>query len=126
MSNPKSPPLSKTVIHGQPVGEITQEDIDQRASEIAEIEGRGTVQPDDQQQANEELSGLNLPDAVTEDDQSVGSLSRDPSDPPAFYGKATPNFSEPNEQEELEHLVLDGVEEAQHDQMLEARKRRRT
>jgi len=126
MSNSNSPRLPKTVVHGRPVGEITQDDIEQRASEIAEIEGRGTVEADNRQQATDEMEGRSLPDATTEDDQSVGSLSRDPSDPPAFYGKAAPNFSEPNEQEELEHLVLDGVEEAQHDQMLEARKRRET
>lgn len=126
MSTSKGSHTGKTTIHGRPVGEISQDDIDQRASELAQIQGRDAeaVQPEDRQQATEELAGLNLPDAITEDDQSVGSLTRDPSDPPAFYGKATPNMSEPNEQEELEHMVLDGVEEAQHEQMLEARKRR--
>lgn len=124
MNNSNSSRHAKTVVHGRPVGEITQDDIEQRASELAEIQGRGVVQSDNREEADAELSGLTLPDATTEDDQSVGSLSRDPSDPPAFYGKATPNVAEPNEQEELEDMVLDGVEEAQHDQMLEARKRR--
>lgn len=128
MSTSKGSHSGKTAIHGRPVGEISQEDIDQRAGELAEIQGRdaSAVQPEDLQQATEELAGLNLPDATTEDDQSIGSLSRDPSDPPAFYGKATPNVFEPNEQEDLEHMVLDGVEEAQHEQMLEARKRRQS
>ncbi len=128
MSTSKGSHSGKTTLHGRPVGEITQEDIEQRAGELAEIQGRdaAAAQPVDHQQATEELSGLNLPDAITEDDQSIGSLTRDPSDPPVFYGKATPTRFEPSEQEDLEHLVLDGVEEAQHDQMLEARKRRQS
>lgn len=126
MSTSNNPHLAKTVVHGRPVGEVTDDDIEQRAREIAIINGRdpGAVSDDDRAQARDELSGRSVPDTTTEDDQSIGTLSRDPSNPPAFAGKATPNFFEPNEQEELEHLVLDGVEEAQHDQMLEARKRR--
>lgn len=126
MSNSNNPRLAKTILHGKPTGEIGQKDIDQRADEIAEIEGHRGVNRDDRARAQEEMSGNDIPDTTAEDRDSVGSLSRDPSDPVAIHGKAIPNISEPNEQEELEHLVLDGVEEAQHDQMLEARKRRQT
>ena len=118
--------LAKTVIHGRPVGELTDEDITQRARENAIIEGRNPdrLVADDHERARNELEGRTLPDTSAEDVQSRGSLSRDPSIPPSFHDGAKPNMFEPNEQEELEHTVLDGVEEAQHDLMLEARKRR--
>lgn len=128
MSNTDKNPLAKTVVHGRPSSEISDADVEQRAREIAVINGRDPerLQPDDLAEARAELLGRADPATTAEDEQSIGTLSRDPSNPPAFHGKAAPNFYEPNEQEELEHLVLDGVEEAQHDQMLEARKRRET
>ncbi len=128
MSTSNKPRLAKTAVHGNPVGELSDDDIQRRAEEIAVTKGRdaSAVQSDDLVEARAELSGANLPDSTAQDEQSIGTLSRDPSEPPAFSGKATPNFSEPNEQDELEHLVLDGVEEAQHDQMVEANKRRPT
>ena len=120
--------LAKTVLHGHPVGELSDDDIQRRAEEIAVTKGRdaSAVQSDDLAEARAELRGDNVPDSTAQDEQSIGTLSRDPSDPPAISGRATPNLSEATEQDELEHLVLDGVEEAQHDQMVEANKRRQT
>lgn len=126
MSTSHNPRLAKTVVHGRPAGEINQDEIEQRASEIAEINEHHTVEPADREQAVREMSGAGVPDSTAEDEEPRGAMTRDPSDPPSFIDKAKPNFFEPNEQDELEHLVLDGVEEAQHDQMLEARKRRQT
>jgi hypothetical protein len=56
----------------------------------------------------------------------VDSLSRDPSDPPANRGKQIPDQEEPDDDEtaQSERLVEEGVDEAEHDQMLAARRKR--
>ena len=126
MKGSNDPHLAKTVIHGRAAGEISGDDVEQRAREIAIIAGRDPafLREEDREQARRELEGRAVPDTSAEDVQSIGSLSRDPSIPPSFHDGPKPNVFEPNEQEELEHTVLEGVEEAQHDLMLEARKRR--
>ena len=120
--------LPKAVVHGRPLGEISDAAIEQRARENAVIAGRdpNAVSDRDLELARDELEGRRTPDTTAEDAQSIGSITRDPSMPPSFNDGPTPNHYEPNEQEDLEHLVLDGVEEAQHDQMLAARARRET
>lgn len=124
--NSNTPRLAKAVIHGKPASEISHADIEQRAREIAMINGHDPAEPraDDLEQARREMEGRSVPDTVSEDAMSSGSISRDPSIPPSIHDGPTPNVSEPSEQEDLEHLVLEGVEEAQHDQMVEASKRR--
>jgi hypothetical protein len=126
MSNSNDPRLAKTLIHGRPSGEIGSADIEQRAREIALIAGRdpNRLTDEDRRQARRELEGRAVPDTTSEDVESRGSITRDPSEPPSFNDRPKPNLGEPTEQEELEHTVLEGVEEAQHDLMTEARKRR--
>lgn len=126
MSTFNDPTRGKTVLHGDGAGPITEDDIERRAREIALIKGRSEdeVFSDDRAQARAELSGQDLPASTGEDVESIGTLSRDPSNPPAYYGKSAPTDEGPDEQKALEKTVLDGVEEAQHDQMVEARHRR--
>jgi hypothetical protein len=59
-----------------------------------------------------------LPIDLNEGEDSTGSLSRDPSDPAGNRGHQVPEYSEPDEEEEVERTVLEGVEEAQHEQMV--------
>jgi hypothetical protein len=59
-----------------------------------------------------------LPSSLDENENSVDSLSRDPSDPPANRGRQTPAYAEADEEEDIERTVLEGVEEAQHEQMV--------
>jgi hypothetical protein len=58
---------------------------------------------------------------VNEDAESMQSMSRDPSDPLVDRGRQVPEYGGDDEKTALEHLALEGVEEAQHEQMLEAR-----
>jgi hypothetical protein len=122
----KHSPHPKTVLHGQGAGEITRGDIEQRAREIAVIQGRSEddVTAADRAQAQAEMSGELLPATTVDDAQGLGAISRDPSEPPSIDGKEAPMAAEPNEQGDLESMVLEGVEEAQHDQMIAARRRR--
>lgn len=103
------------------MGEITDTEIGERARELASIEGRDSATKEDFERAEAELRGTTLPG--NSEDSSTDSLSRDPSDPPANHGHQTPNYEGQDEKVALERLVMEGVEEAQHDQMLAARRK---
>src|SRR4051812_10462257 len=124
--NPRDLSQGKMTIHGTGIGSITDDEIRERAAELASINGRGGegVTEDDLQQAREELLGRNLPEATTDDSESSGSLSRDPSDPPSLTGHQVPDRMGPDEEQMVEKLVIEGVEEANHEQMLEGRRKR--
>ena len=119
MRNPRDNP-HRTFLNGRPIGAAGPEDLERRARELALIDGRDLVTPEDRARAREELSGQFGAEALTEDEPTAGSRSRDPSDPVADRGVPAPQV-EPNEEADLEHLALEGVEEAQHEQMLQSR-----
>ena len=111
----------KMETHGQPVGLASPGDLDRRAREIAEIAGRAAPTPEDRDQARRELLNIDLPPTLAQDaGSSMQSLSRDPSDPAVDRGHQTPEYIESDEEEAVERLALEGVEEAQHDQMVQA------
>lgn len=111
----------KVELHGQPVGGFTRADIERRAKEIAEIDNRLQITDQDREQARAEFLKRDIPPVVNEDAESMQSMSRDPSDPIADRGHQTPNYMQDREDMTLQRLVLEGVEEAQHDQMTAAR-----
>ncbi|MDO8540321.1 MAG: hypothetical protein Q7S40_07750 [Opitutaceae bacterium] len=67
------------------------------------------------------LQDRNLPDAVNEDVEATQSMSRDPSDPMVDRGRQTPEYGSDDEKTMVEKLALEGVEEAQHEQMVQSR-----
>ena len=116
----------RMLVHGQGSGAISEADIERRARELAAIDGRSgaNINEDDLARARTELFGLTLP-ATTEDDQQArAAITRDPSEPASISGREAPN-EDPDEEKALERLTLEGVEEAQHEQMLAARRRER-
>lgn len=120
-SNPQS---GKILKHGNPLGLSDEMDVDQRADEVARIEGHRKTSDDDRRHAEVELNGEAVPLGVDDDIEGSGSLSRDPSDPPSDAGHQIPNVEAEDEQFAAERLVAEGVAEAEYDQMLAARKRR--
>ena len=114
--------------HGRRADEITSEAIEIRARELALIDGRTgrELTAEDRARALDELRGRTLPDTTLENGDGVADVSHDPSEPISVTGHRVPIHNEPEEQEVEERLVLEGLEEAQHDQMLEARRRRET
>ncbi len=112
--------------HGLRADEITDEAIAIRARELALIDGRPgrDITDEDRQRALAELRGRTLPDTSLANGEGSAGLSHDPSDPLAVPGARTPDHNEPEDQEVQERLVLEGVGEAQHDQMLADRRRR--
>lgn len=103
----------------QPVGNVTWDMVRKRAREIAITNGRahGEVLDSDFDQAKRELTTLEdepLRERVVE---SLPESERwDPV--PGSRGRTAPTTSLDDEQEENERLVEEGVEDAEHDQMV--------
>lgn len=95
--------------------------IEQRAREIATIARRTEISAADREQARADIRARKLPDAINEDADSMQSMSRDPSDPMTNRGRQVPEYGGDDEKAALEHLALEGVEEAQDEQMVAAR-----
>jgi len=112
----------KIEVRGEGVSGFSPADIERRARELALIDNRSEPNDDDRQRALAEYHDRHLPDAVNEDAESMQSMSRDPSDPMVDRGRQAPEYGGDDEKTALENLALEGVEEAQHEQMLEARK----
>jgi hypothetical protein len=118
-------PTGRVTLHGEGAGALSWQDAETRAKEIARINGRTRVTENDREQARDELRSQNLPPTTGEDAVAKRSVSRDPSDPPARRGRRTRTDSGADPQTDLERIVVEGVEEAQHDQMRAASRRRR-
>jgi hypothetical protein len=119
------PAAARILRHGRRADEITAEAIEARAVELALIDGQPSrdVTDLDREQALAELRGQTLPEGSFDDAEGRAVISRDPSEPRSITGAQTPMRNEPEEQELEERLVLEGVEEAQHEQMLADRRR---
>lgn len=114
-------PLQKVELRGQGVGGFSRADVERRATELALIANRTEPNDEDRTRALAEFRDNDLPDAVNEDADSMRSMSRDPSDPMVDRGRQVPEYGGDDEKAALERLALEGVEEAQHDQMVKSR-----
>lgn len=117
----------RILIHGKGSGGAGRADIERRARELADINGRSGAEftDDDLIRAEAELMGNSLPPTLSEDETAEGAISRDPSEPISVGGHEIPLREGPDEEKAVERLALEGVEEAQHEQMLAARRRER-
>jgi hypothetical protein len=111
----------KLELHGQGVAGFTRGDVERRAKELAEIDNRMAITREDRELARAEFLDRNLPATTTEDADTMQSLSRDPSDPATNRGQQAPEYGEIDEETSLQRLALEGVEEAQHEQMTASR-----
>lgn len=121
------PTAGKILVHGKGTGGISRADLERRARELADIDGRSgaAITDDDIARARADLLGRQLPGTTVEDDESTAGISRDPSEPPSVSGREEPTLEGPDEEKAVERLALEGVDEAQHDQMIAARRRER-
>jgi hypothetical protein len=124
MDEYSKPGAGKISVHGNGLGAPTPEQVETRAREIAMIDERD---PDeftdaDWNQARRELLGEVLPEPP-EESKEAASMEEEWEVTPDDRGHRVPRPGvDENEETVGEHLVTDGVEEASHDQMLEARK----
>jgi hypothetical protein len=120
MNEYSQPGFGKISVHGDGMGAPTEELVEKRAREIALINERN---PDDftdadWDQAEKELLGRASVTAAEDVDEIVDTLSeRD--EVPGESGRRAGLAGEDDENLGA-HLVEDGIEEAAHDQMVEA------
>ena len=123
MNDYSEPRPGKIEVHGNGLGAPSPEEVESRAREIAMIDERN---PDeftdtDWKQARRELMGEenNTPPEETSDNAD---LTEEWTVVASSKGHRLPRPGTDEEETVGEHLVIDGLEEAAHDQMLEARR----
>jgi hypothetical protein len=118
------PRPGKITVHGAGIGAPSPEQVEKRARELALIDERdpNEFSDADWNQARRELSGENLP-PPPEESEEAAKMQEEWEVTPDDRGHRVnrPGVSD-DEQSVGESLVTDGVEEASHDQMLEARR----
>src|SRR5947199_9754075 len=123
MNEQSQPTAGKISLHGNGLGAPSPEEVERRAREIAMIDERN---PDefteaDWKQARHELMGAenNTP---PEETPANADLTEEWNVVASSKGHRAPRTGTEQEETVAEHRVIDGLEEATHDQMLEARK----
>ena len=123
MKDYSQPPPGKISEHGHGIGAPSPEEVERRAREIAMIDERN---PDDftetdWAQARHELMGEenNVPPEETPDNAD---MTEEWNVIASSKGHRLPRPGTEEEETVGEHLVIEGIEEATHDQMLEARR----
>jgi hypothetical protein len=93
--------------------------IEQRAREIAQIEGRSSIDvtEEDRTRAAEEFRDQALV-LNSDEDRADIAASRDPGESISDTGHQTPRVKPDDEQENMEREIKEGVREAEHDRMV--------
>jgi len=123
MKEQSQPGLGKISLHGNGMGVPSPEEVEKRAREIAMI---GERNPDeftdaDWNQARRELIGVEHPGPPEETEENA-EVTEEWNVVASSSGHRAPRPGVEEEETLGEQLVTDGLEEAAHDQMLEARK----
>ena len=123
MNDYSEPRPGKIEVHGNGLGAPSPEEVERRAREIAMIDERNPNEFTDADwtQARRELGGEenNTPPEETSDNAD---LTEEWTVVASSKGHRMPRPGTEEEETVGEHLVSDGLEEAAHDQMLEARR----
>jgi len=123
MNDYSEPRPGKIEVHGNGLGAPSPEEVERRAREIAMIDERNPNEftDADWKQASRELMGEenNTPPEETSDNAD---LTEEWTVVASSKGHRMPRPGTDEEETVGEHLVIDGLEEAAHDQMLEARR----
>ena len=117
-------PLGKITVHGGGLGAPTPEQVEKRAREIALIDERdpNDYTDADWDQARRELLGEVIPPPPEEDERAARMQEEWEVTPDNLGRRVNRGGTQADEESVGEQLVTDGVEEANHDQMLEARR----
>jgi hypothetical protein len=114
-------------VHGTETGEISDVTIEERAREIALVAGRTAPSIQDRQAALRELQGRSVAEKnVSDDSRPTPAITRDPSEPPSVPGRQVLESPDDDPEDIPARLAEEGVDEAQHDQMIAARRRKQT
>jgi hypothetical protein len=123
MNEYSQPGAGKITVHGNGIGAPTPEVVEKRAREIAMIDERDPNEftDADWEQARRELLGAGTPNPPEETKENA-TLEEEWEVVANDSGHRAPRAGVDDDEMLGEQLVAGGVEEATHDQMLEARK----
>ena len=127
MEDSSQRPVGKITVHGGGLGAPTPEQVEKRAREIALIDERepNEYTDADWDQARRELHGEVIPPPREESEQAARMQEEWEVTPDDRGRRVNRPGADDDEESVGEQLVTDGVEEASHDQMLEARREER-
>ena len=120
----------KILDHADGIGEVSKAEIEQRARELAEIDGLDTDQVNEghRYQARQEMLGATDVDAANDDEGVIAGLINE-DDVPGESGSAvsTSNNSAADGDDQTigAELVNEGIAESDHDRMIESRRQER-
>jgi hypothetical protein len=113
---------AKIVNHAEGLGAPDPSTVRQRAKELAQIDGRTEITESDWQQAKSELHGGHS-FYTADGDEEMMSRSVSERDMIAVdFGHHVENISAENSDTMAEELIAEGMDEAVHEQMLQASK----
>src|ERR1700731_2800325 len=123
MNESSQQPSGKITVHGAGLGLPSVEEVEKRAREIAIIDERDPNEftDADWNQARKELMGVEHASAPEETEQNA-KVTEEWNVVPSSTGHRAPRPGVEEDETLGEQLVTDGLEEAAHDQMLEARR----
>ena len=123
MNDYSEPRPGKIELHGNGLGAPSPEQVERRAREIAMIDERNPNEftDADWRQARRELMGSEN-NSPPEETPENADLTEEWNVIASSKGHRLPRAGTDEEETVGEHLVIDGLEEAAHDQMLEARR----
>ena len=106
--------------HGNGIGAPSEEAVEQRAQELALLQGRGpeAVTADDRKRAAQELHGEHVA-LSTDEVQSDRVASNNPTDIAVETGHKAPVSKPADEQQIMEQEIKEGMREAEHERLVE-------
>ncbi len=116
----------KILNHGDGIGEVDNAAVEQRARELAGIDGFPADQVNEghRYQARQEMLGDDDPDAANDDEGDIAELSSEDDVLGESGGAVAPGtnaVASADEQSDAEQLYAEGIAEADHDRMTASR-----
>jgi len=112
---------------GGGIGVPSEQAVEERAQELARIDGRGpaSATEEDRKRAWQELHGTGGT-LSTDDAHSDLVASRNPADVAVETGHAVPTQTPSDEQQIMEQEIEEGLQEAEHERMLQGQNKAKT
>jgi hypothetical protein len=116
------PPMAKILVHSEGLGTLHAGMVRQRAKEIALINGHEEYTDEDWNQARIELHGSHHPNGELSEEMAAGTLVSEADMLCTDAGRQVERMAQEDERNLVEELWMEGMEEAEHEQMLQAAK----
>jgi hypothetical protein len=114
------PPMAKILVHSEGLGTLHADTVRKRAQELALINGHAEYTDEDWHQARLELHGAHHPNGELSEELGAGHLVSEADMLCTDAGHQVDRLALEDERNLVEELWMEGMEEAEHEQMLQA------